>query len=56
MKLQKQVAYKYKDKTHYKYVLVIPQDTISELGWNEGQELKVKVEQTQLILESVEKI
>ena len=39
MKLQRQVAYKYKDKTHYKYVLIIPQEAVSELGWVTGQEL-----------------
>ena len=51
MKLQKQVAYKYKDKTHYKYVLIIPQDIISELGWREGQELNSQIDGIKLILE-----
>lgn len=51
MKLQKQVAYKYKDKTHYKYVLIIPQEIISELGWEAGQELNAKVNDSTLIVE-----
>jgi len=50
MKLQKQVAYKYKEKTHYKYVLIIPQDTITELGWQEGQELEIEIDHPRLII------
>ena len=56
MKLQKQVAYKYKDKTHYKFVLIIPQDVISELGWQEGQELNSQIDGTKLILELSENL
>jgi len=50
MKLQRQKAYKYKDKTYYKYVLIIPEKTISELGWEDGQELGSQIEGTKLIL------
>ena len=55
MKLQKQIAYKYKDKTHYKYVIILPENTISELGWNEGQELITKIEGNRLIV-NLEKV
>lgn len=51
MKLQRQVAYKYKDKTHYKYVVVIPQDVIADLGWEAGQELEIDIEGPRLIIE-----
>jgi len=51
MKLQKQVAYKYKDKTHYKYVIIVPQNLINNLGWQEGQELESKIDGLKLILE-----
>ena len=51
MKLQRQVAYKYKDKTHYKYVIILPQNLINDLGWQEGQELESKIDGTNLILE-----
>ncbi|MCJ7573453.1 AbrB/MazE/SpoVT family DNA-binding domain-containing protein [Candidatus Bathyarchaeota archaeon] len=51
MKLQKQAAYKYKDKTHHKYVIIIPEETITKLGWKEGQELTTKVDGTQLIVD-----
>jgi len=48
MKLQKQVAYKYKNKIHHKYVLVIPEDIVNELRWKEGQELKLEVDGSRL--------
>ena len=35
-KLQKQLAYKYKDKKRYKHVIVIPDDAINRLGWKGG--------------------
>jgi len=50
MKLQKHVAYKYKDKTHYKYVIVIPENAISKLGWREGFELKYEVDGSKLVI------
>ena len=56
MKLQKQVAYKYKDKTHYKYVVIIPETAINELGWNEGQELKLSINNSALKIEKEEKV
>jgi bifunctional DNA-binding transcriptional regulator/antitoxin component of YhaV-PrlF toxin-antitoxin module len=49
-KLQKQLAYKYKDKHHYKHVIVIPDDAINELGWKGGQELEINVKNGQLIV------
>ena len=51
MKLQKQVAYKYKDKTHYKYVIILPENTVNELGWKEGQEFTTEVNGTRLIID-----
>jgi hypothetical protein len=51
MKLQKQIAYKYKDKTHFKYVVILPEDTVNELGWVEGQELFCKINKTKLIID-----
>jgi antitoxin component of MazEF toxin-antitoxin module len=50
MKLQKQVAYKYKNKTHQKYVVVIPNDTIKKLGWEVGEELENSVDGSMLML------
>jgi len=50
MKLQKQVTYKFKGKTCYKYVVVRPKDTIIELGWKSGEELNNSVQGKTLIL------
>jgi len=55
MKLQRQVAYKYKDKTHFKYVIILPEDIVTEMGWKEGQELTTKIDGTRLIID-LEKI
>jgi len=55
MKLQKQVAYKYKDKVHYKYVIVVPERVIKELGWKENQELASTVDGPKLIFAPNEK-
>jgi len=40
MKLQKQLADKYKDKTYYKYTILVPNKLVKGLGWKAGQELK----------------
>lgn len=53
MKLQKVVAYKYGDKTHYKYIITIPEETISELGWKEGSELKDSIKSGSLVVDFV---
>lgn len=50
-KLQKQLAYKYKEKKHYKNVIVVPDDLIIELGWKGGQDLELCVRDRQLIIE-----
>lgn len=47
-KLQKQLAYKYKEKHHYKNVIVVPDDAISELGWKRGQEFDLTVQNGKL--------
>lgn len=56
MKLQKQVAYKYKEKTHYKYVVLVPQDIVYDLGWEAGQELLPKIDGRKLVLEPSENL
>jgi hypothetical protein len=48
-KLQKQLAYKYKDKQHFKHVIVVPDEAINELGWKGGQELELTVKDRKLI-------
>ena len=50
MKLQKQVAYKYKGKPHHKYVIIIPEEIVTNLGWKEGQALVTEVDGSKLIV------
>lgn len=50
-KLQKQFAYNYKGKQHFKHVLVVPDDAIDELGWKGGQDLEIDVENGKLMVE-----
>ena len=50
MKLQKQFAYEYKGKKHYKSILIIPNNVVLKLGWKYGQELESKIEGDKLIL------
>ena len=50
MKLQKQVAYEYKGKAHYKYLVIIPNKTVEELSWEAGEELENSVNGKELIL------
>ncbi|MCJ7631217.1 hypothetical protein MUP77_02275 [Candidatus Bathyarchaeota archaeon] len=50
-KLQKQLAYKYKDKRQYKHVIVVPEEAVNELCWKGGQELDLAVKDGRLIVE-----
>jgi bifunctional DNA-binding transcriptional regulator/antitoxin component of YhaV-PrlF toxin-antitoxin module len=50
-KLQKQQAYSYKGKKHFKHVIVIPDEAITELGWKGGQELDIAVKGDKLFIE-----
>jgi hypothetical protein len=45
-KLQKQLAYKYKEKRQYKYV--IPEEAVDELGWKGRRELNPSVKEGKL--------
>jgi hypothetical protein len=50
-KLQKQLAYQYKEKKHYKHVIIVPDEAITELGWKGGQELELSTKDGRLIIE-----
>jgi hypothetical protein len=39
MRLQKVHAYDYGNKSHYKYVITLPEELVDELGWESGSEL-----------------
>ena len=51
MKLQKVAAYTYRDKTHNKYIITIPEESIHKLNWKEGSELKHEIKDNSLIIE-----
>ena len=52
-KLQKHLAYKYKGKQHFKHVIVVPDEAITELGWKGGQDLDLEVKEGKLIIQFV---
>jgi bifunctional DNA-binding transcriptional regulator/antitoxin component of YhaV-PrlF toxin-antitoxin module len=49
-KLQKQQAYKYKGKIHFKHVIIIPDEVINTLKWAGGQELELIIQDENLII------
>jgi hypothetical protein len=51
MKLQKQRTRK--DKSYYKYVLVVPEEKIEKAEFKEGQELKVEAKKGRLLITSI---
>ncbi len=54
-RLQKQFAYRYKDKEHYKHQITIPKEVIQKLGWKEGTEIEQSVSGDRLILRAGKK-
>ena len=50
MKLQKQISVKKGEQEFHKYVIVLPNKTIEELGWSGGQELVCNVTAKSLLL------
>lgn len=52
MRLQKQVNRIVEDKEYSKYVVVIPPESIGQLGWIEGQELDSKIDDNKLVIYS----
>lgn len=53
MKLQKQVAYKSKGKDYFKWVLIVPPEKVTQLGWSEGVELKEEVKGDSLCIKPI---
>ena len=50
VRYQKQLAYKYKKKEHFKHVVLVSSKAAVELGWEPGQELKEEVMNQTLII------
>jgi len=49
-KVQRQFAYKYKEKDHYKHVVTISENLLKELGWQIGVEVEQRVEGNTLVM------
>jgi hypothetical protein len=54
MKLQKQKAYRYKGREHYKYVIVVPEVIVDNLTWKEGDELVAEAKQGKLVIGKIQ--
>lgn len=52
VKLQKQLAYKYKEKDHFKHLVIIPEEALEKIGWKPGEELEWTVSGNSLVLKS----
>jgi len=48
VKIQRVIAYKYKDHNIYKFKLNIPSDVLEKLGWNENTDVELKVKDKKL--------
>jgi bifunctional DNA-binding transcriptional regulator/antitoxin component of YhaV-PrlF toxin-antitoxin module len=53
-KLQKQLECTEKDKRQYRHVIVIPEEAVNELGWNDGRPLELTIADWRLIIETKE--
>lgn len=53
MKLQKHFAYKYKDRKHYKHVIVVPDEVVRKLGWKPGTPLQEVIREGQLLIQPI---
>ena len=50
MKLQKQVSKKSAKQEFFKYVIVVPNKTVTKLGWQKGEELVFNITSRRLLL------
>ena len=50
MKLQKQISKKNGKQEFFKYVIILPNQTISKLGWQKGEELVFNITSRKLLL------
>lgn len=50
VRYQKQLAYKYKKKDHFKHVVLVSSKAATELAWEPGQELIEEVKDQSLII------
>jgi len=51
--LEKKLAYKHKEKRHYKLLVAIPEAALQRVGWSPGEELEWVISGNSLVLKSV---
>lgn len=49
-KLQKHKSYQYKNRDHFKHVVIIPDEIIDQLGWNSGDDLRFTITDSGLLI------
>jgi len=52
VKLEKKLAYKHKEKRHYKHLVAIPEAALQKVGWSPGEELEWVISGNSLVLKS----
>ena len=52
VKLEKKLAYKHKEKRHYKHLVPIPEAALQRVGWSPGEELEWVISGNSLVLKS----
>ena len=52
VKLEKKLAYKHKEKRHYKHLVAIPEAVLQRVGWSPGEELEWVISGNSLVLKS----
>jgi len=52
VKLEKKLAYKHKEKRHYKHLVAIPEAALRKVGWSPGEELEWVISGNSLVLKS----
>lgn len=51
MRLQKHGSRKVEGKEYFKWTLIVPPETVKELGWEEGEELVPSLKGKKLVIE-----
>lgn len=55
MKLQKIHAYTYQNKSHFKYIITLPENLINQLKWESGSELNAEQQDDKIHISFVSK-
>jgi len=56
VKIQRAIAYTYKDHNIYKYRINIPKDVLEKLGWREGTDVEIIVKNKKLEITRIKNV